>query len=154
MPISIDRSPGKALIERMMIDSFEVTRPARGPGAKALNESTGKMEITEAATSIYTGFGIISSMRNKDKEITIGEAPKDLNGYNILLPRTAASDKVLTGDPNAILPGDVVQVVAGEENPGMAGNVLKVVQVENSTHPLYRRLTIRQETDSPGNPEF
>jgi hypothetical protein len=152
--VIVDRGPGRALIERMMVDSIAVTRPARGPGAKVLNEATGKMEVTQAATSIYTGFAIIASIRNKDKEITIGEAPKDLNGYEMLLPRTSASAKVLTGDPNAILPGDIVNVAAGGENPGMAGNRLKVVQVENSTHPLYRRVTIRQETDSPGNPEF
>ena len=151
--VTINRAPGTALIEQMMVDSVSVARPARGPGAKTLNESTGKMEVA-APTSIYTGFALVASIRNKDKEITIGEAPKDLNGYEMLLPRTATSAKVTTGDPNAILPGDIVTVVTGGHNPGMNGNVLKVVQAENSTHPLYRRVTIRQETDSPGNPEF
>lgn len=152
--VMVNRAPGKALIEQMMVDFVSVERLARGPGAKVLNESTGKMEVVEAATSIYTGYGLISSIRNKDKEITIGEAPKDLNGYELLLPRTSTSAKVTTGDPNDIAPGDIVTVVSGGHNPGMAGNVLKVVQAENSTHPLYRRITIRQEQDSPGNPEF
>jgi Family of unknown function (DUF6093) len=152
--VTINRAPGKALIEQMMVDTVSVTRPARGPGAKVLNEATGRMEVAVAASSIYTGYAIIASIRNKDKEITIGQAPKDLNGYEMLLPRTSTSAKTLTGDPNAILPGDIVEVTAAGENPGMVGNTLKVVQVENSTHPLYRRVTIRQETDSPGNPEF
>lgn len=152
--VTVNRGPGKSLIESQMIDSVSVARPARGPGAKVLNEATGKMEVVEASTSIYVGYAIIASIRNKDKEMTLGAAPKDLNGYEMLMPRDSTSTKVTSGNPNAVLPGDVVTVVSGGENPGMAGNVLKVVQVENSTHPLYRRVTIRQETDSPDNPEF
>lgn len=152
--VAINRIPGKALIESMMIDTIQVTRPARGPGAKALNEATGKMETIEAATSIYTGYALLATIRNKDKEMTIGDAPIDLNGYELLLPRSTASAKVLTGDPNAIRNGDLVLVTSGAENPAIAGGILKVAQTERSTHPVYTRVTVRQENSSPDNPEF
>ena len=152
--VTINRGPGKALIEQMMIDSVAITRPARGPGAKVLNESTGRMEVVEAGATIYTGFALLATIRNKDKEMTIGDAPVDLNGYEMLLPRDSTSLKVLSGDPNAVRTGDIVTVLTGGENPGMAGNVLKVAQTENSTHPVYKRVTVRQENESPDNPEF
>jgi hypothetical protein len=152
--VVVNRAPGKALIESQMIDTVAVTRPARGPGAKVLNEATGKMEVAEASTSIYTGYALLATIRNKDKEMTIGDAPIDLNGYEMLMPRDTSSAKVLTGDPNNVRPGDTVTVLTGGENSAMAGNVLTVAQAENSTHPVYRRVTVRQKNDSPDNPEF
>lgn len=152
--VTVNRGPGKALIESMMIDQVSVTRPARGSGARVLNEATGKMETVEAATSIYTGYALLATIRNKDKEMTIGDAPKDLNGYEMLMPRSTASAKVLTGNPNNVKDGDIVTVTASAENPGLVGSVLKVAQHEKSTHPVYTRTTVRQENDSPDNPEF
>lgn len=152
--VAIDRAPGKAFIEQMMIDLVSIVRPARGDGAKVLNEATGKMEVVGTATSIYTGYVLFASIRNKDKEMTIADSPRDINGYEMLMPRSTASAKVLTGDPNAVEVGDIVTITSGEENPGMAGNVLKVAQAENSTHPVYRRVTVRQNNDSPDNPEY
>lgn len=150
----VNRAPGIAFIESFMEDTIAVSRPARGPGAKVLNQATGRMEQVEEDASIYTGYALFSSLRNKDKEITIGEAPRDLNAYDMLIPRDATSAKVLTGDPNDIMAGDVITVTTGGVSSSMTGITMRVLQVEDATHPVYKRISARQESDAPGSPEF
>lgn len=150
----VNRLPGTKLIESQMVDRVRFTREVGGVYERVLNEETGKLEKANDDTTVFDGYCIIATILTDDTEMKMAEMPKDINGYKVLLPRTASSEKTVSGDPNAICPGDLLTVTASANNPGLVGKVMTVGTVEDATHPLYRRLMAREEADSLNNPQY
>lgn len=152
--VTINRLPGTQLIESQMVDRVAFTREVGGVYERVLNEETGKLEKANEDSSIFDGYCVIATVLTDDTEMTMGEMPKDINGYKILLPRLATSKKVLSGDPNAVRPGDTMTVASAAHNPGLVGKKMIVGTVEDATHPLYRRIMAREEADALNNPQY
>lgn len=152
--VTINRGPGTKLIEAQMVDRVTISRETGGVYNRVLNEVTGKLEKPEDDSVIFRGYCVIATILTDDREMKQAEMPKDVNGYKVLLPRTAASAKTLQGDPNAVRPGDTMVVTSSANNPGLPGTLMTVGTVEDATHPLYRRIMVREELDALNNPQY
>jgi hypothetical protein len=137
-----------------MVDHLTFTREVQGVYERVLNEETGALEKAEEDSLIFEGYCAVTIIRRDDATLTMGEMPKDINGYKILMPISTTSSKVISGNPSLVSPGDHLTVVSAKYNTGLNGRKMIIGTSDDGTHTLYRRVMALDEVDYLNNPQF
>lgn len=139
----VDRAPGVALIESMMVDECVVTRDDLSHRDETLDESTFQLiPAVNNEQTLYEGKCVVATIRTSDREVLQGAAPLDVNTYKVFLPLE---------NTGGIRIGDIVTITKATNDPALLGQSYRVVRTEITTHKLYRYLKVEQVFDAIGS---